>query len=287
MALFSPMMPAILAFFAAPFAAMQPTHADQDRLYAMSRTTTFEGRNAASDTYEIMVAWPEGVPPTGGWPVLYVLDGEDDFPVAVVTARRLARAGARGGIMDGIVVGIGAGPLARRVRDYTPLVPGYFIPAGQPASGFETGGAEAFLDMLEGQVMPAVRQRWPVDQRKEMIVGHSFGGLLVIHALLTRPRMFDAAVAISPSLWFGGGVIDQEAEGSWGEAPRRLLMAEGDERRPSNFQLKSPRDLTHHLQTQKPTMEATFLQLPGQSHGTTFLAAIAPAIHFAFGKAER
>src|SRR3546814_8135199 len=84
------------------------------------------------------IPWPEGDPPSSGWPVLYVLDGEDNFAAFAVAARRLARAGARSGIAPGIVVGIGAGPLARRVRDYTPELPDYRIPAGKPAAGLET-----------------------------------------------------------------------------------------------------------------------------------------------------
>jgi len=234
------------------------------------------------EAYDIMVAWPEGNQPAGGWPVLYVLDGEDNFPIVAATARRLARAGARSGVTEGVVVGIGAGPLARRVRDYTPPVPGYVIPAGQPASGFATGGSEAFLDMLERQVMPVVRERWSIDEQREAIVGHSFGGLLAIHALLARPGMFDAAIAISPSLWFGNGVIDREVAGNPAEnAPRRLLMAEGEN------QSTSLQNLTQRLRAEIPAVEATLLQLAGQSHGTTFLAAIAPATHFAFGRAEQ
>src|SRR3546814_1184451 len=108
-----------------------------------------------------------------------------------ISARRLARAGARSGIAPGIVVGIGAGPLARRVRDYTPALPDYRIPAGKPAAGLKTGGASAFLDFLQRSVMPVIEARWHIDRRRETLVGHSFGGLLGVHAWLTRPALFD------------------------------------------------------------------------------------------------
>src|SRR3546814_458725 len=111
------------------------------RPYTLERSDVIDLVGRGGETYSIFITWPEGDPPSSGWPVLYVLDGEDNFAAFAVAARRLARAGARSGIAPGIVVGIGAGPLARRVRDYTPELPDYRIPAGKPAAGLETGGA--------------------------------------------------------------------------------------------------------------------------------------------------
>jgi predicted alpha/beta superfamily hydrolase len=284
-------VPALLMAFGLPPTAAragEPMAASGDQQlspYSLERSATFEVRNAADEPYVVMVAWPEGEPPARGWPVLYVLDGEDNFAITALTARRLARAGERSGIEAGIVVGIGAGPLARRVRDYTPPVAGYRIPPGQPASGLEIGGSEAFLEMLGQRIMPLVRQRWPVDASRQTLAGHSFGGLLALHALLTRPRLFDAVVAISPSLWFGDGLVERELVRRGPESPRRrLLIAEGDETNPRSVRSMSAGALIERLRETVPSVQGRFLALPGQSHGTTFLAAIAPAIRFAFGR---
>ncbi|WP_307003240.1 alpha/beta hydrolase [Sphingomonas sp. SORGH_AS_0879] len=231
------------------------------------------------EAYRVMIAWPEGPPPPAGYPVLYVLDGEDNFAITALTVRRLARAGARTGISEGIVVGIAAGPLSRRTRDYTPATPGWTIPANRPASGMATGGAEAFLDFVERQVKPLVRQRWRVDRSRETLLGHSFGGLLALHAALTRPAMFGGVVAVSPSLWFGDGLIAHEAAVARGTP--RILIAEGD------GAAASPAELARSLDGGANPGHARFLPLPGQSHGTTMLAAMAPAIRFAFSGVER
>lgn len=231
------------------------------------------------DAYRVMIAWPEGPPPPAGYPVLYVLDGEDNFAIAALTARRLARAGARTGISEGIVVGIAAGPLPRRTRDYTPATPGWTIPANRPASGMTTGGAEAFLDLVERQVQPLVRQRWRVDRSRETLLGHSFGGLLALHAALTRPTMFGGVVAVSPSLWFGDGLIAHEVATAKRAPP--ILIAEGE------GASVAPVELIRLLDRDADAARARFLPLPGQSHGTTMLAAMAPAIRFAFSEAER
>ena len=231
------------------------------------------------EAYRVMIAWPEGPPPHAGYPVLYVLDGEDNFAIAALTARRLGGAGARIGIREGIVVGIAAGPLPRRTRDYTPATPGWTIPANRPASGMATGGAEAFLDFVERQVKPLVRQRWQVDRSRETLLGHSFGGLLALHVAFTRPAMFGGVVAVSPSLWFGDGLIAREA--TVASRSPRILIAEGD------GATASPAELAGLLNGGEKLGRAHFLALPGQSHGTTMLAAMSPAIRFAFSGVER
>lgn len=252
--------------------------------YSIERSATFQLASANGERYEVMVAWPAGSPPAGGWPVLYVLDGEDNFAIAALTARRLARAGARSGIDDGIIVGIAAGPLARRVRDYTPPVPGYRIPAGKPAAGFETGGADAFLDFVAGTIIPAVDGQWPVDKGREAIIGHSFGGLVALYAYLARPGLFDTVVAVSPSLWFGNGALAGKNNVTGKASARRLLVGEGDEAAPGSLPDEAdPGHFTRKLQEADSTATVSYLPLPGQTHGTTMLAALAPAIRLAFG----
>ncbi|MEH3121683.1 MAG: alpha/beta hydrolase-fold protein [Sphingomonas phyllosphaerae] len=265
-------LPALLsAVLSAPLLAMAPPEA---RPYELPRSMV-AGVEGPGGSYEVMIAWPEGEPPAAGWPVLYVLDGEDNFAITALTARRLARAGARSGVAAGIVVGIAAGPLPRRVRDYTPATPDWVIPRGRPAHGLATGGAEAFLDSVERQVMPLVHDgRWPIDRTRETLVGHSFGGLLALHAAATRPALFDGVVAVSPSLWFGDGLVEREVR----RAPigPRILISEGE-----GAALENGSTLSRSRQRTR------FLPLPGQSHGTTMLAATVPTITFAFGQVDR
>ena len=267
------MISAIMLALAAPgtpIAAGSPAETP----YTLPRSAEQVVQAAGGETYRILIAWPEAPPPPAGYPIIYVLDGEDNFAITALTARRLAQAGARSGVMDGIVVGIAAGPLQRRVRDYTPVTPGWTIPATMPASGLKTGGAEAFLDLVERQVKPLVHQRWRVDRSRETLLGHSFGGLLALHAALTRPAMFDGIVAVSPSLWFGDGLITREAAAVKDAPP--ILIAEGDSA------AALPAALVGSLDGGAKHDRARFLSLPGQSHGTTMLAAMAAAIRFAF-----
>ena len=245
--------------------------AARDVPYSIDRSAVFTVTSAAGERYRIFAAWPEGAAPPGGWPVLYVLDGEDNFAIATLTARRLARAAARSGVGEGVVVGIEAGPLARRVRDDTPATPGWTIPGGQPAAGLATGGAEAFLDLIATRIQPAVHARWRVDATRETAMGHSFGALLALHAAFTRPALFDRVVAVSPSLWFGDGLLAREAA----RAPAvAALIAEGEHG-------EAAAALAARLKG------ARFVALPGQTHGTTMPAAVPAAVMFAFAKDVR
>lgn len=271
---------------AAGLAASVPTHAQpvmedrtaEARPYSLERSAVFDVEAAGGESYAVMVAWPEGDAPASGWPVLYLLDGEDNFAIFALTARRLARARERSGIEAGIVVGIAAGPLARRVYDYTPPVAGYAIAPGRPAAGLPTGGAESFLDMLETRVMAQVRRRWPVDTHRETLAGHSFGGLLAIHAMLTRPAMVDQVVAVSPSLWFGDGLLMREAAAAVGTGPIRIFTGEKEQ---------GAADAAEAFATVRRTRPGAepirAVELAGQSHGGTMLAAATQTIAAAFG----
>ncbi len=234
--------------------------------------------------YRVLVAWPEGEPPADGWPLLWMLDGEDNFPIAATTARRLARAGARSGIGPGLIVAIDSGPLARRVFDYTPTVPGYAIPAGAPASGLPTGGAEAFLSFIEQQVRPQIAARWKINANRDTLMGHSFGGLLALHAL-AKGAPFSRYVAVSPSFWFGNGVIAQEAEVMASAPGKRLLAVSGDrEGGPAEGGSEGER-VTGLFAAHG--VDAQFRLLPGQSHGSTMMAAMSEGMAMAFGTIKK
>lgn len=231
--------------------------------------------------YRVMVAWPDEAPPPGGWPVLYVLDGDDNFAAVAMTARRLARAGGRDGVAAGVVVAVESGGLPRRVADYTPPVAGYTIPQGAPAHGLATGGGDRFLDFLHARVQPAIAVRWRIDPARQTLLGHSFGGLLALHAAFTRPTMFSGYAAISPSLWFGDNVTEREERAARDLSGTRILVAVGgDERGPDGSSGAALEALAQRVRAKGAAVR--MVALPGQSHGTTMLAAMGEAIALAF-----
>lgn len=243
--------------------------------WALERSQVERVASSNGATYRLLIAWPEGDPPANGWPVLWLLDGEQHFATAALTARRLAEAGTRTGIEPGLIVGVDSGALAPRVHDYTPATPGYAIPPGMPAHGLRTGGAEAFLDVVEQELQPLVAGRWAIDPARQTLAGHSLGGLLVLHALETE-RAFSAFAAISPSLWFGGR--DWSARAAIGKP---LLLAHGSEER--TFETGGTAEALA-VGRRAASGAVGYLPLEGHDHGTTMLGAMAAIIQTAFGR---
>jgi len=180
----------------APSAPTQPMKLPDIR----ERTvTTRVIRSKEGLDYSIFISAPEGSPPPGGFPVLYVLDANAWFGVAAEIARLNELEGG-----PSIVVGVGYpvhtlydGP--RRDHDFTvgpPLTP-------QPASvGSKFGGAAAFLDFLRHDLRDAIAKTYAIDTHRQSLFGHSLGGYFVLHALFTAPDAFAVYVAASPAIWW-------------------------------------------------------------------------------------
>ncbi len=93
------------------------------------------------------------------------------------------------------------------------------------------GGADNFVRFLSDELMPWVESRYRT-RPYSILVGHSYGGLFAVHTLLTRPDLFDAYLAISPSLDWNNQALIAEAETFFEETPELfadLYMTIGNE----------------------------------------------------------
>lgn len=268
--------------------------------------------STAARQHRIMVYRPEGEAPAGGFPVIYVLDGNLMFPLV---AQLLHNRGARGPALRGesaIVVGLGhalppgSGEVhdrTARTYDYTPPYPG--IPP--TSQGLAQGGADAFLDFIATRVQPLVAGQLPADMGRQTLVGHSFGGLCVLHALFTRPAMFQRYVVGSPSLWWEEGrILDTCAAfvarhappGQRLPGPLALHLSQGSEeqRRSANRPANPERQaaLRHTPQTGSaadlpallapvPNLACDYTVWPGADHGGAMPFVCIQAVRVALG----
>jgi uncharacterized protein len=163
------------------------------------------------------------------YPVLYLTDAEAQIGHLRATADFLARNGL---IPDMIVVGIFN---TARTRDLTPT-----RGSAEERSAFPGGGGgERFLDFVEKEVVPAIDARYRTVPLR-VLAGHSFGGLLAVHALFTRPELFQAVIAASPSLGWDDQLVVREARlAKAGEGtPRALFVSLGErESSPAGLEL--------------------------------------------------
>jgi hypothetical protein len=65
------------------------------------------------------------------------------------------------------------------------------------------GRADALLDVVTSQILPAVASRFEVYPHYRVIGGSSMGGLAALYAHARQPDTFHAAMCMSPSVWFG------------------------------------------------------------------------------------
>lgn len=149
------------------------------------------------------------------YPVVYVLDGEAYGQLAASVIHNM---GQSGNMPEAIVVAINAG--AERFRDYTPS-PSNLNWQGKTVDwGSETGGAEPFLNFIEQELLPTLAAQYRTGKHRTAI-GHSLGGLLVLHSFLTRPELFDAYLAIDASLWWDNKTLPIRAESLGDQTPLR------------------------------------------------------------------
>src|SRR6202008_4613115 len=127
----------------------------------------------------------------------------------------------------------------RRSYDFTP--PGSADP---DMEGLALGGAREFLAFLNGTLKPWARANHRGGGR-QILFGHSLGGLFALYALFEAPQSFDVYIAASPSLRFSDSIIFRGEAAFVANAARRdarLLVTLGEfAARPSPGQIAAYR----------------------------------------------
>jgi predicted alpha/beta superfamily hydrolase len=134
------------------------------------------------------------------YPVVYLLDGDGHFASVAGMIQQLSEINGNTICPDMIVVAI---PNTDRTRDLTPTN-ALTGPDGKKVQGFETsGGGEKFTAFIEKELIPHIDSLYPTAPYK-VLIGHSFGGLTVMNIVINHPDLFNAYVAIDPSMWWDG-----------------------------------------------------------------------------------
>lgn len=271
----------------------------------------FEGFTLASPDgtrrWRVNLGIPEQTPPANGFPVLYMLDGNAalmNFDEALLAdlARSRPHVLAFIGYDNDLRI-----DSAARTRDYTPRLTAPDDTGRQ--SHNLSGGADAFLDLIERRIRPAVAARVPLDPNQQTLWGHSFGGVFVMHALFTRTGAFQTYAAGSPSMWWHNGHIEREsmrfAAHNAGNPARVLIHLGGEERRglagnrsPEHLSVRdgrppasgAPSHPTVALAArlgEVPGVKVEYREFEGLGHGPMFRASLMATLHAIAGTTER
>ncbi len=143
------------------------------------------------------------------YPVLYLLDGDLHFQSASGVVQFMS-SGINGNcqIPEMIVVAI---LNTDRTRDLTPTHTKIGIAGMEETRLKSSGGGNAFLKFIRDELFPQTDSKFHTLPAR-LLVGHSLGGLLAIYALLKQPDMFQAYIAIDPSLYWDNHLLTQHAE---------------------------------------------------------------------------
>lgn len=130
------------------------------------------------------------------FPVIYVLDADGRDQHTVPTVRFLS---LNNKMPKAIIVGVFN---IDRNHDFLP---------DSSQSATSGGGADNFVQFFKKELIPYIDKNFKTESYN-VLVGHSFGGVFVMHALLNDPDLFDAYVAIDPSFWYKNGMQVKSAQ---------------------------------------------------------------------------
>ena len=77
--------------------------------------------------------------------------------------------------------------------------------------GEKIGEADKYLSFIETELFPFIEKNYRTVPYK-IFCGHSKGGLCVTHAFLLHTNMFNAYIALNPSLYWDDGLVMKAAE---------------------------------------------------------------------------
>ena len=150
------------------------------------------------------------------YPVIYVIDGEGLFNMTQSLSERLSEANMA---PEAIVVGV---VNTNRNLNFTPV---YSAKMGYG------GGADAFMDFFRKELFSFVEKNYRT-QAFRVLIGHSYGGLFAMNAFISDTNMFNATIAISPSMWFADGLMIKKTDAFFEKnksLERILYVTLGDE----------------------------------------------------------
>ncbi|MCI0539455.1 MAG: hypothetical protein L0Z50_29955 [Verrucomicrobiales bacterium] len=217
--------------------------------------------------------------------MLYLLDGDAHFHSASGVVQSMG-AGIAGNIQipELLVVAIPNTSFANRTRDLTPTH-SKLGPDGKECEFFPTsGGGDKFLKFLKDELTPRIESSYRTLPFR-VFVGHSFGGLLVLHALLgDSPEMFQAYIAIDPSVWWDNQVLVRSVEGR----PKNSRKATGSvyvslANNPDQANAEATRRLAQGLKTAfLSELRSTLQFFEAEDHGSVPLLSLYRGLLFAF-----
>ncbi len=209
----------------------------------------------SDDKYEVIYLtdgeWVEEL-----FPFIYKFAQDEDYvpPVIIVSVPNLYIDGAN-----------------QRDRDFLP------VHVSQPPI---SGGADKFLTFLEKELIPYIDGKFPTNGTNSLY-GHSYGGVFVMYALLTKPDLFNTYYSTDPAFWWNDDYLIKLAEKKissltsdkllWIAGITETYKGMGSGKMDSVLKQKAPENLRWK-----------FVTFPNEKHNSVRLKAMYDGIKFSY-----
>jgi uncharacterized protein len=204
-------------------------------------------------------------------PVLYMPDGgmAEDFPHVVgsvdVSIKDLV-------IRPMIVVGI---ENTERRRDLV----GPTTVAEEIKSAPHAGGADKFRRFIREELKPLIASRYHTT-RESAVIGESLAGLFVVETFLVDPTLFDAYIAVDPSVWWNEQALVRDANLRMTPGAKSLYVATADYPETQ----EGVATLLTALRINAPAgVTWTYDPMPDEHHNTIYAVAAVRGLRALFG----
>ena len=205
------------------------------------------------------------------YPVLYLLDGDRNFiSLVAINQNRQSKAFIIIAVLN-----------TDRSRDFTPTNSLKRIKGYHPTSG----GAEHFHRFLATEFRKHIDANYRTSGRN-ILLGHSFGGLFAMYSFLNHIESFDGYIALDPSLWWDNEALLKDYYQRWttnNAGGKQLYIAQSGSKDSGDEMLKDPLSSFCHdlLKGQKRDgLNYKFEKFEHESHGNIVLPASLNAISF-------
>lgn len=218
------------------------------------------------------------------YPVLYLLDGRRHF-ISATGVVQFMSSGINGNrqIPELIVVAIpNAG---HRTLDYSPTAVTTSW-TGTPLDEPVGGGGDEFLEFVEKELSKRVEADYRTTQHRT-IVGHSWGGLLVAHALVHASGFFQGYIAIDPGVLWDNEVVLRRAQdkfsGTEGLMAQVYISLAGGEHEPDGEMYMTVQRFVDFLSgLDEPGLNAALEVFPEENHASLPLLSLYQGLLFVF-----
>jgi predicted alpha/beta superfamily hydrolase len=217
------------------------------------------------------------------YPVVYLLDGNGHFEQTVGILKHMSGSGLMPEMLLVAILN------TDRTRDLTPTHTTLGSDGKSDDFLKNSGGSKTFLKFIKTELMPKIENDYATAPHK-VLIGHSFGGLFSLFALLEEPDLFQSYVSIDPSIWWDNQWLNTQLAIRLDTPPKNytslfIAAANNPDRKgaPPQLMMRPQRNFFAKVSTwNSNTFSSEIEYFPNEDHGSVPLIALYKALKFIY-----